>query len=341
VYWVWGKLTSIKTKNSVHLHNKKHLNIPHFKMVFDFFSPFFSAANFYRRQKNRNLTPLFPSFSSFNILNKKTRNHKAKNIAHYSVLKDFLVFLQALFIQTLKQNLLFYKKKIGSKKSKLEDFIFGLIHSYPNNLSLYQEAFTHPSVQAKNELGVAVNYERLEFLGDAVLGMVVAAYFYANSPNKNEGELTQIRSKIVNRNYLNKIGHSLGLEAHLINLPNHSPSINVSGNMLEALIAAIYIDKGYELAKKFILDKVIVSDNLVWKLEKEIVSYRSYLLEWSQKHKIELEFRVYQEENANNFIIFVCEIFRDNQMLSRGREISKKKAVEKASKRAFYSINKK
>lgn len=234
----------------------------------------------------------------------------------------------------------FFRKKFQKEETLLSRFIFSLLDSYPINQSVYQEAFTHSSLQSRNLNGNIISYERLEFLGDAILGMVIADYLFSHLPHKNEGELTQLRSKIVNRKNLNAVGVRLELEKYLLKNKNLLVNSNVSGNLLEALIGAIFLDKGYEITQKFILEKVISSNIEIDKLEKEIVSYRGFLLEWSQKAKKEIEFKVYEEENANKFTIFVCEIFNQNQLVARGREISKKKAVEMASKRAYYVLKK-
>ncbi len=234
----------------------------------------------------------------------------------------------------------FSKKNYNSTQSSLSKFIFALTGSYPNNIGLYEEAFMHSSIGQKDEYGNIRNYERLEFLGDSILGMVISEYVYNKVPDKKEGYLTQLRSKIVNRIYLNEIGRLLDLENQLIIELNQSVNNNIAGNLLESLIGAIYLDTGYDGAKKFIFEKIITSEAIIEKLENKIVSYKGFLLEWSQKNKKQLEFKVYKEENANNFTIFVCEVYQKNEMLSRGREVSKKKAVEKASKRAYYALQK-
>ncbi|MFA9290553.1 MAG: ribonuclease III family protein [Solirubrobacteraceae bacterium] len=248
--------------------------------------------------------------------------------------------MHALFLRSINlHNKLFklFKLKKLSKKETIFIKKVRLITSInPKNIQLYYEAFTHAS--SKN--GSLKNYERLEFLGDSVLGVIISDYIYNKFPDKNEGFLSQLRSKIVNRNLLNEIGNKLGLLELLIKEKNQSVNKQISGNLLESLIGAIYLDRGIEETRNFILNKIISSDSFVEDLDKKILSYRGYLLEWAHKNKRHFQFNIYEEENAIKQKVFVCEILENNKIISKGREISKKQAIEKASRRAFYALKK-
>lgn len=208
----------------------------------------------------------------------------------------------------------------------------------PKTLFFYHSAFTHPSLQQKDKDGLAVNYERLEYLGDAMLGSIIAAYLYDQVPNANEGYLTQMRSKIVSREHLNELGKELDLLAFLkVNISKEKMSNNIHGNLLEALIGAIYLDKGYAYCVKFIYKKVIGSFVDLEKLEGKITSYKGVLIEWSQKNKKQLKFEVYEDSGNQKVKHFSVKLFIDKKVVAKGRATSKKRAEEMASKRAYYA----
>ncbi len=207
----------------------------------------------------------------------------------------------------------------------------------PRNIALYVEAFTHRSVSKKNEeTGKRINYERLEFLGDAVLGSVIAHWLYKESPNEQEGYLTQMRSKIVSRKNLNNVGEALGLNRLIVSKVKDSK--DVIGDVFEALIGAIYEDRGYEMTKNFIHKKIIIPFIDIDQLENQISSYKSFMIEWSQKNKKTLEFVTVEEENAEDGIIFMSSLILDSNIISKGRANSKKKAEEISAKRAYFSM---
>src|SRR5690606_27449870 len=187
-------------------------------------------------------------------------------------------------------------KKIFIKKSPIKNSgifcseISRIIGYKPNNTLLFESAFTHRSLN-KTINGEVVNYERLEFLGDAILGSVIAAFLYNNAPKGDEGYLTQMRSKIVNRSYLNGIGKKL----HLIDLLKTKANIdnfgdNINGNLLEALIGAIYIDEGFTACEKFIYKNILADFNDLEHLENKISSYKSLFIEYCQKNKYTFKF---------------------------------------------------
>ena len=154
-------------------------------------------------------------------------------------------------------------RKIFNQSSTQDDREFysamrRLLKFSPNQLEFYQKAFTHRSLKKVDKNGEPFNYERLEFVGDAMLGSVIASYLFIKAPNQSEGYLTQMRSKIVSREHLNELGKDLNLISFVkSNIPKNNIGDNIHGNIFEALIGAIYLDRGYDYCNKFIYDKVI------------------------------------------------------------------------------------
>ena len=164
-------------------------------------------------------------------------------------------------------------RKIVTQSSKGDDEVFynamrNLLEFTPKKIIYYQKAFTHRSLKKVNDKGEPFNYERLEFLGDAMLGSVIASYLYKKVPGESEGYLTQMRSKIVSREHLNELGKDLNLISFVkSNIAEDNIGDNIHGNIFEALIGAIYLDKGYNYCNKFIYDKVIIPYVDIPKLE--------------------------------------------------------------------------
>ncbi|WP_010136109.1 ribonuclease III [Ochrovirga pacifica] len=232
-------------------------------------------------------------------------------------------------------------KNIKKSRSQSDEIFYSQIKKIigfsPRNLTYYQNAFTHPSLQIKDKDGRAVNYERLEYLGDAMLGSIIAAYLYDQVPNANEGYLTQMRSKIVSREHLNELGKDLELVEYLkANITKGKLSNNIHGNLFEALIGAIYLDRGYRFCIRFINKKVISPYVDLDKLEGKITSYKGVLIEWSQKSKKELNFEVYEDTGNQKTKHFSVRLSVERKVVSKGRATSKKRAEEMAAKRAYY-----
>ena len=183
-------------------------------------------------------------------------------------------------------------RKIFPKKSRsTEDGNFfvtieTIIGSKPNNIRFYQKAFTHRSSNKVDEKGNPINYERLEFLGDSMLSSVIAAYLYNEAPLGDEGYLTKMRSKIVSREHLNELGRDLNLIDFVESkVPFSHFGENIHGNIFEALVGAIFLDKGYVGCENFINKRVIIPYVNIARLEGKVISYKSLLIEWCQKEK--------------------------------------------------------
>lgn len=232
-------------------------------------------------------------------------------------------------------------RNILNSRSKNDGNFFVFIHKIlgfkPKSLKFYKTAFTHRSMNIKDSQGNTINYERLEFLGDAMLGAVIASHLYVEVPSGDEGYLTKMRSKIVSREHLNELGRDLNLISLVESkIPKGQFGDNIHGNLFEALVGAIFLDKGYKYCEKFIYKKVIIPYVDIEKLEGKVISYKSLLIEWCQKEKKIFSYHVYEDTGNDDIRHFSVKLSIDNKVVAKARATSKKKAEEKASKRAFF-----
>lgn len=232
---------------------------------------------------------------------------------------------------------LFPVKYYFSKNKKFYKLIYQLVGFYPSNLQVFKVAFTHKSAsryfdKTKNHL----NNERLEFLGDAILAAVVADFLFSYFPYKKEGFLTKMRSRIVSREQLNDIALDIGLQYHIVSQSRINGTKNIYGNALEALIGAVYIDKGYNRTKEFIIKKLINKNIDLKELSLTDSDYKSQLIEWSQKNKIDLKFDDEEiESTEQNSQYFTSAVKVGENILGTGKGLSKKEAQQNASKEAL------
>lgn len=237
----------------------------------------------------------------------------------------------------------FIRKIIETRNKNNELFaaeIKKIIGFTPKNIHYFKKAFVHKSIkEIDKESGLPMNYERLEFLGDAMLSAVIAAYLFEEVPSGDEGYLTKMRSKIVSREHLNELGRDLNLIKFVkSNVSKSKFGENIHGNIFEALIGAIYLDKGYKYCEKFIHKRVIIPYVDVPKLEGKITSYKSLFIEWCQKQKKDFYFEIYEDSGNDPIKHFSVKLFLDGEIITKGRATSKKKAEETASKRAYYAF---
>lgn len=235
------------------------------------------------------------------------------------------------------------RKIIKTRSEKDEAFFVDLkklLGFTPKYLQYYKKAFIHRSLKkVDKKTGLIINYERLEFLGDAMLSAVIASHLFQEVPAGNEGYLTQMRSKIVSRKHLNELGRDLNLIRFVkSNISKSKFGENIHGNIFEALLGAIYEDRGYIYCKKFIYKKVIIPYVDVPKLEGKITSYKSLFIEWCQKQKNDFVFEVYEDTGNDPIKHFSVKLFLDGKIIAKGRATSKKKAEETASKRAYFAF---
>ena len=238
-------------------------------------------------------------------------------------------------------------KKIFSKSRSLEDGIFfatleKILGFPPTTLESYQKAFTHRSSNRVDTEGNPMNYERLEFLGDAMLSAVIAGYLFSKAPYGDEGYLTKMRSKIVSREHLNELGKDLNLVQFIDSkVPVQHFGDNIHGNIFESLIGAIYLDKGYAFCEKFIQSRVIVTYVNISKLEGKITSYKSLVIEWCQKEKKIFHFDIFEDNAIDGQRLFGARLSIDDKVIAKARATSKKKAEEKAAQRAYFAFQEK
>ena len=236
-------------------------------------------------------------------------------------------------------------KKILKKSpsSNQDGVFFGKISKIlgfkPNSEEFYKHAFTHRSSNKLDENGYPISYERLEFLGDAMLGSVIAAHLYKMVPTGDEGYLTKMRSKIVSREHLNELGRDFNLVEFIESKVNPSHfGDNIHGNLCEAFIGAIYLDKGFPFCEKFIHEKIIKPYVDIERLEGKVISYKSLIIEWCQKEKINFKFEIFEDDGKEGVKHFGVKLLMDNEIISKARATSKKKAEETAAKRAFFAL---
>ncbi len=211
---------------------------------------------------------------------------------------------------------------------------------YPKNLAYYEEALIHKSSSVGGNNGRYYNNERLEFLGDAVLDAIVADIVFKQFPNKDEGFLTNTRSKIVKRDTLDRIARELGLDKLLVSSSRaQSQKSHILGNALEAFIGAIYLDQGYRKTYRFINDKIINPFIEVSKVASKEVNFKSQLLEWSQKMKVQLDYEIIENflDKENN-PVFQSQALLNGLLAGVGIGHSKKESQQQASKLAMKKI---
>jgi len=226
------------------------------------------------------------------------------------------------------------------KKDKiLYSAVKNLLGFYPRNIYLYKVALSHKSAPQVWLKGQQVNNERLEYLGDAVLSSVVADYLYKKFPYQNEGFLTEMRSRIVSRSRFNKLSLKMGLNK-LIFQGNgtFTASKSIYGDTFEALIGAIYIDKGYEFTRSIILRRIIDVHLDMDEIERTDTNFKSKILEYAQREKKQLEFKVVEELGEGHRKQYVVELLMNNEPVSRGLDYSIKAAEQVAAEKACEKL---
>ncbi len=219
--------------------------------------------------------------------------------------------------------------------------IYRISGFYPNDVTLYEQALTHRSSHIVNGKH-SYNNERLEFLGDAVLGIAVADILYKRFPNKKEGFLTNVRSKIVQRETLNHIALEMGLDTMMVaSIRSNAHNNYVYGNALEALIGAIYLDQGYRKCRRFVEERMIERYMPLEKIAHKEMNFKSNLLEWGQKEKLQITFdliKTFTDENGN--LMFQTGVSVEGNLLSMGVGYTKKESQQTASKKAMKKLRK-
>ena len=233
------------------------------------------------------------------------------------------------------------KIRLLFRKDKESYFCFyKILGFYPHNIQLYQQALLHKSTSIRSEKGRPLNNERLEFLGDAILDAIVGDIVYKHFEGRREGFLTNTRSKIVQRETLNKLAVEIGLDK-LVKYSTRSSSHNsyMYGNAFEAFIGAIYLDQGYERCKRFMEEKIFKNHIDLDKMSRKEVNFKSKLIEWSQKSKVEVSFELIEQfldEDYNP--MFHTEIRIEGISAGKGTGYSKKESQQNAAQAALKKI---
>jgi ribonuclease-3 len=234
----------------------------------------------------------------------------------------------------------FYKLYLSPNRKYVKQLKI-LLGFIPGNLSLYRMAFRHKSVATNVKKGVKNSNERLEFLGDAVLGSVVAEVLFKLYPYGDEGFLTELRSKIVSRVNLNQLARKLGFE-NLVEYDNRMVSNTRQGSLLgdafEALIGAVYLDKGYDFTKNFLINHIIKSHIDIHTLEQTETNFKSKLIEWCQRHSKDVSFDLVENGEGESTKLFSIHAIIDGEVMGLGKEFSKKNAEKLAAEKACEAL---
>ena len=252
---------------------------------------------------------------------------------------------------------------LPKKDRPLAKAIRHIVGYSPTNIALYQLATQHVSVAKINSQGVKESNERLEYLGDAILSAVVADYLFKKFPFKDEGFLTEIRSRIVNRESLNTVARKIGLidliryervQGKLrepLPVSTNDPPVkkpkkqraklthkSIGGNTLEALVGAVYLDKGFRTCRRFILKKLLIPHFDLSTVVETNTNYKSKVIEWAQKHNRDIRFEIIDVRGDHQYKEFIAQLFVDDQPVSQGSGYSKKKAEQRASETALPQL---
>lgn len=244
-------------------------------------------------------------------------------------MSGFLTYVSRLF------------KPASPEEKKLILAVKAITGKAPRNLRLYALATLHASSSAADDRGYRPSNERLEYLGDAILGAVVAEYLFKKYPFKDEGFLTEIRSRMVNRQTLNDLGRKLGLNV-VVRVDSSRRGMHshksLYGDALEALVGAVYLDRGYKACRSFVIKKLIEPNFNIDELIKTNTNYKSQLIEWSQKHGKEVRFKAKELQHRGKVKEFEITIILDGEVSAKGRGLNKKTAEQAASRKVLESL---
>lgn len=226
---------------------------------------------------------------------------------------------------------------LSKKEREFRKQLSNVLGFSPNNIDLYRTALSHRSMRE----GADENNERLEFLGDAILSSIVANYLFMRYPYKEEGFLTEMRSKMVNRIQLNAIAVKIGLKKiTLFNRLDNSLKVSqIFGNTLEALVGAVYLDKGYDDTNKWVTIHIINSHLFLNELEEVDINLKNKLYGWANKNGKTLEFETISERVENGRRLFVIGAMVDHELISEGEGFNKKIASQLAAQKAIEKLN--
>ncbi len=236
-------------------------------------------------------------------------------------------------------NSLFLLSKSNRKLVKSVKTITGVS---PVNIELYKLATQHRSIAKHNDIGFRESNERLEYLGDAILGSIVAEYLFKKYPLKDEGFLTEIRSRIVNRDVLNLVAKKMGISG-IVEYTNNRKSRqaykSIHGDTLEALIGAIYLDKGYKWTRKFIVSKMLRQQYDLQEIIRTNPNYKSKIIEWAHRQNKDIKFEITEVKGSSHNREFMAELKVEEEVVAKGNGFSKKKAEQDAAQKSCVKLH--
>jgi ribonuclease-3 len=229
--------------------------------------------------------------------------------------------------------------KIRKEEQRLIAAIRNIAGFSPSNLAIYKLAVLHSSRAVERE-GFRESNERLEYLGDAILGAAIADYLFKKYPFKDEGFLTEIRSRIVNRESLNQIARKVGIQT-IVQYDSRNQQLQhaILGNTLEALVGAIYLDKGYLQCKKFVINKLVQPHLDLDTVVHSTTNYKSKVIEWAQRKSLEIRFEVTNGRDRKSGREFVAQVYIGEQPYGLGYGLTKKKAEQHAALKTIELLN--
>lgn len=241
------------------------------------------------------------------------------------------------------RHLLFKIKQFSynSSDKRLHAAVKRIIGSSPTNLAIYHLAMRHASAAQTNKAGFKESNERLEYLGDAVLGTVVAHFLFNRYPTKDEGFLTDIRSRIVSRASLNDLARKIGLDELIEYDDKRKRSFShksMHGDAMEAFIGAVYLDKGFAFCQNFIIRRILLTHLDIQTIIETDKNYKSKLIEWAQRENKDIKFAIAKEKNDNENRQFVAHVLLDGIQISEGNGYTKKNAEQDAARRACEEL---
>ena len=248
----------------------------------------------------------------------------------------------ALFSRNMLNNIIDRIKLPFRKEKELYSSLYAILGFYPRNISYYKLALMHKSIMRRNAKGKPVNNERLEFLGDAILDAIVGDIVYQHFPGKREGFLTNTRSKLVQRDTLNKLANELGISKLILsNGRSSSHNSYMGGNAFEALVGAVYLDRGYNACMHFMKNRILTQMINIDKVAYKEVNFKSKLIEWSQKNRVKLDFEILEQgKDKNGSPIFNYKVVIEGIDGCNGVGYSKKESQQLASKLTLERLRK-
>ena len=231
----------------------------------------------------------------------------------------------------------FNRLKQKTQEQELSDAISNIFGYRPRNVAIYKLAFCHKSKADSLSNGFKHGNERLEYLGDAVLGSVVADFLFKKFPFKEEGFLTEMRSRIVSRSNLNLLSKKLGLDKLILSTKDKTvPGSSIAGDAFEAFVGALYLDKGYVFTKNIIIQNIIQTHLDIDELMHRDINFKSKVIEWAQKHRKKVDFKLISEEdNGKKTKRYKVELCVENTPYACGEDYSIKKAEQRAAQNVW------